>query len=295
MSYLGFIVCPSQLKPIDSAFSITHVVKISLGPRVDSTPLKLTIPHPVRDEDIWIVSEARNVFKVALKKSVQEPWPCETQSDKTKWDSESLEIWEDVPHGSNSLRSHLDSQFELYHLEYYPSLERKFPLFGIRDHTREMFYNPNLIFSKIEHSPLDVLRVVVHQPIVTSPTGSPLLFVSVHDPKMQKFLASKGKLDASHHDSVYNRIYANIQNSNKAYVNMLATQDEILLWRYIFRVNSTKLQPIAWQKSNIPLGVNSPWFSYVHFPSLSRLSVRENVLRRVQGEKSKFCKRMAEA
>ena len=92
MSYLGFIVCPSQLKPIDSAFSITHVVKISLGPRVDSTPLKLTFPHPVRDEDIWIVSEARNVFKVALKKSVQEPWPCETQSDKTKWDSESLEI-----------------------------------------------------------------------------------------------------------------------------------------------------------------------------------------------------------
>ena len=75
---------------------------------------------------------------------------------------------------------------------------------------------------------------------------------------------------------------------------MLATQDEILLWRYIFRVNSTKLQPIAWQKSNIPLGVNSPWFSYVHFPSLSRLSVRENVLRRVQGEKSKFCRRMAE-
>ena len=261
MSYLGFKVCPSQLKPLGSAFVITHTVKISLGPRVDSNPLKLTFPHPVRDEDIWIVSEARNMFKVALKKAVQDPWPCEIQGDKAKWDSGNMKIWEDVPHGSNSLRSHLDSQFELYHLEYYPSLERKVPLYNIKDHIRELFYNPNLIFFKIEHSPIDVLRIFVHQPVLTSPNGSPMLFLSIHDPKLQKFLASEGKLDASHHDSIYNRIYADVQNSNKAYLNILATPEEMLWWRYIFRVNSTKFQPITWQKDNIPLGANSAWLA----------------------------------
>ena len=269
-------MCPSQLNPSDSAFVVTHTVKFSLGPRVDSNPLKLTFPHPVRDEDIWISSQPRNVFSVALKKAVQDPWPCEIQGGKTKWDSENMKIWENVPHGSNSLRSHLDSQFELYHLQCPRSLLRKNPLNNIRVIIREMFENPQLIFLKIENSPTDILRIVIHQPVVTSPTGSPMLFLSVHDLKRQKFLASKGKLDESYHDSIYNGIYTHImENSNRRYMFTAAMPEVIFLWRYIFRVNSTKIlqkNPVTSHEdnislcANIPLGANSPWLTSLICP-----------------------------
>ncbi len=190
------------------------------------------------------------------------PWPCEIQRNDTfKWDAANLESWWDAPHGSNSMQMHLDSQFELYHLEYYPSLERTKPLNAVRDVIRNLFYQPNLGYLQLGIEPDDVLRVLVHQPCVTSPTGGPMLFLSVNDPQMQKNLASKGKLNATQHDAIFNRIYAELEASTLHYMKIHTTPEEMILWRYIFRVNSIKILPNTWQKKNIPLGADSPWLA----------------------------------
>ncbi len=273
---------PIQLaQPFESVLPITHSVTVSLDPQSQVEPLILSFPHPVLCEDVAMITGNADDCSVrfSLKKGLLEPWPCDIQADeKSKWIADHLKPWIENPCSTNSLtemKTHLDFQF----LKTPPPSLEKSPLYSICESIKVLFLNPSAKVVKIRSSPEDIWRLKVHRPVLTSPAGCPILIVSAHDSRMQKVLVGQGKMKKCDAEKEFNRVISSGQEFADEEKPMVfdATPEEMLYWRYIFHLNSTKMVPTTWQKNNIPMGSQSPWLStfisplYGDYPTMSSI------------------------
>ena len=91
----------------------------------------------------------------------------------------------------------------------------------------------------------------VHLPIRISPRGSPLLVLSA---------LNTSKIDRREAQQ-FQRVLCDGDLSKQFQIFIMKTEEEVRLFRYILRLNSTKIQPNPWQIKNLPQGGGSPYLA----------------------------------
>ena len=244
----------------DSPLVICRTFNATTCFNCDPNPLSIVFPHPYLYEDATTITGHGDLtFKISLLKGLQYPWPCEIQSiDRSRWITNNLKTWVDYFEGPHSLQVHLNCQFLLGEQSLPITSIEKSPLNSIRESIKKLFLEPKYVFLFITHQ-ADLFRVKVHQPIVISPTGCPMLVVSVHDHRMRNYLEKENKLDSKEDDKFCEKILKDGLRAGETIMEVKANPEEISLWRYLFHVNSTKIVPTLYQKEKIPVGQTSPW------------------------------------
>lgn len=265
---LNLNVTASQHKPCESA----HDVTITLSQSGDIKPLTLSFPHPFLIEEIEF-SFNRKDFSIdlELKKALLEPWPCEFQmEDSIKWVPDNLKPWKDVE-GLRSLDNHIRSQINVFK---HPSVKETSPLVAIRmalvkifssltSHKSDFVVYVRLRKPNKTQECQDVMLFQVHQPLLTSPLYSPMIIVTAFDLQQNGTREKQQTLP--------------IAMQNKAHYVYVDTPEEVQMFRYVVRVNSTKMLPTTRQKKNLihlgenaclatflsPLYLDSPFYDYI--------------------------------
>ena len=133
------------------------------------------------------------------------------------------------------------------------------PLDEVRDIIRDIFNASNRkvvsVFSitdkrRADETPDFIIKV--HQPFRTSPLGAPLLVATVVDRRLAEELVVNGKLDQAEQNAHCRRIIQDGKPSADGVVAHTYTDEGKALFRYILRLNSTKMQPTDWHKKNLP-------------------------------------------
>lgn len=248
----------SQCLPCESA----HGINVSLSQPNHMNQLALSFPHPIIVNEISATLHRKDrLIDLVLKKALYEPWPCEFQTNQSKWVVDNFEPWKDSTEMS-SLGIHLGTQFKCNVIRN-PSLLEKSDLNQVRELIKSFFFSVTVGVSKLfsvqrEDSTEDPdWYIKAHPPVRFSPNGSPILMLSVFDHRLGEKFASMGKLDAQKYAAHFFRI---LGKSNHFSAFRLSAS-EIQLFRYLLRLNSTKILPSIWQQKNLPLGENSPWLA----------------------------------
>ena len=259
----------NQQKPCESA----HEITLKLGESDDIKPLTLSFPYPFAADKIHTSIHLKDRFiGLKLKKALREPWPCEFQS-KSKWDAKVFKPWVEIK-GSRSLQSHLKSQANLFK---HPSETKTSSLERVRlsimaifssclQHSEDINLRVQL---KIPKEIPDLMLIRVHQPLLTSPVGNPTLILTVVD---FQFAETRKEFDSLTSEKNFKRIFPDYKEQDSNHVIVVNTAEEAKLFRYVLRVNSTKMLPSTWQKENIPSVENSHWLPtflsplYLHSP-----------------------------
>ena len=99
-----------------------------------------------------------------------------------------------------------------------------------------------------------------HLPVRTSPHGTPLLLLTALDFRQTERMKSLGNLDFDRLLEVAARIFG---DPSLVIRIPLASMGEERLLCFLLRLNSTKIQPMEWQRENVPLGDSStsPWLA----------------------------------
>ena len=298
-------VTTNRRKPCDSA----HELTVTISQPQNIKPLTISLPYPFLVDHIHTTLHRKDrTIILVLKKGLLEPWSCEFQSNYiSKWIQHKLKPWKGIDINSpNSLGIHLGTQFDLFKLPQ----EELFPLNQVRNIIKSLF-----IYSAVNglhtfrirqkgSSPLTDhdWYVRAHPPVRTSPTGSPVLMLSAVDHRLAQNMENEGKLDGQKAADDFFRI---MMEAGNGFVNItMDTQKEAELFRFILRLNSTKVLPSAWQSKNILLGEDSPWIAtfvsplYVDsispaFPSVAgevvKTPTRNRPIERSIGVKDKVC------
>ena len=87
----------------------------------------------------------------------------------------------------------------------------------------------------------------VHPPLRVSPLGSPILSVSVADTRLSEKLIARHIESSQVSKTDFIRIFG-----KRPCPTPIFTTNGISLLRYLFRLNSTKINPSAWQSKNLP-------------------------------------------
>ena len=104
------------------------------------------------------------------------------------------------------------------------------------------------------------IHLKVQTPLRFSPQGAPFLLVSVLDNKLADEFVRDGKYDSEILQSDYCRIFT--QGVAREFRSIFtSSREESNLFRYLLRVNSTKMRRSAWQSKNLPRGEGSPWMA----------------------------------
>jgi hypothetical protein len=109
--FTGLMITTNEQVPCESC----HDVTVSLTQPSKIKPLSLTFPFPILAKNVQATLHrtSRHV-DLLLKKSLLEPWPCEFHSKNSKWITDDLMPWENVPftpeNGLNTSEHHLTSQ-----------------------------------------------------------------------------------------------------------------------------------------------------------------------------------------
>ena len=275
------------------------------------------MPHPFLVDQIHATLHRKDrTIVLVLKKGLLEPWPYEFQSNNSsKWVQHHLKPWEekdkDGKNSLNNLALHLNTQFDLSQLSSPDFLLGTCdPLTEVRNIIKSLFVNSALNgrhtfrIQQKGSSPLTDhdWYVRAHPPVRTSPTGSPVLMLSAVDHRLAQNMENEGKLDGQKAAEDFFRI---MMEAGNGFVNItMDTQKEAELFRFILRLNSTKVLPSAWQSKNILLGEDSPWIAtfvsplYVDsispaFPSVAgevvKTPTRNRPIERSIGVKDKVC------
>ena len=261
--FTGLKVATSERKPCESS----HDVTVSLSQPINVEPLTLSFSHPVFDIHATLHRKGRFI-ELVLMKAIQEPWPCEFQaSASSRWTADNLKPWIEKKivrpaknPNLNSLEMHLNSQFNYLHLMN-PSLMERTPLTVVRDIVRALFFNASpciRIMYKDSSSDNPEWYLRVHQPILTSPLGGPMLMLSALDNRLVAILKREGKWDKREASKDFANIFPDY-SAERLMTIEIETAQQMNLWRYFLRLNSTRILPSALQKKTVPLGEDSPW------------------------------------
>ena len=210
---------------------------------------------------------------LVMKKSLNDAWPAEF-GGRSKWDTDRLvKPWRDLP-GNGTIKMHVEAQFDCVRLQSLPQSpqvsRKKNQLISVLDQVREMVrtlflshcndnksFNLFAICNKSQpNEPVFHLRV--HPPVRFTPQGSPLLLVSVFNHQLARQFIGQGKLDAEENQFDFHRIITE-RVSREVCTIRTSSANELDLFTYVLRVNSTKMRRGAWQSKNLPRGEYSPW------------------------------------
>ena len=183
-----------------------------------------------------------------------------------KWDINLFRPWRDIEeHGTFEM--HLDAQFQCDHLlmeKHLFNKEGMSALDEVREVVRTIFYghhrNSFYLFAinHFLHPDLPVMHLRIQPPVRFSPPGSPLLLVSVLDHQLARKLIADGKLDRETHEEDFHRLITE-RVSREVCTIRLSSAEELNLFRYALRVNSTLMRRSVWQSKNLPRYEDNPW------------------------------------
>ena len=259
-------VATNQQKPCESCHELTLWFIHSAD-----APLTLSFPHPILVDDIHVDAHKDNSFDLVFKKALWEPWPLEFQKDRrSKWTLDGLTPWKE-----GNLEAHLRSQFNLIvEPSGLKSLKR----------VREMIQSIFLDLSKADGDVFfsiqptgspgpenrDYWYLRIHPPILTSPLGTPLLVVSAIDNQLaEKLVFQRHRTHRENTDEV-GLIFNKPIDEN--FTILSGTLEELQLFRYVLRLNSTRMVPNTWQEEYLLLEENSHLLAtylsplYIDFP-----------------------------
>ncbi len=228
----------------------------------------ITFPYPVKVNDrspMYVdfvqISNCQNDFATTLRmqKALREPFPREF--DHPKWPENCLKPW-DERDDLNSIETHVDNQFvSILH----DPLLHKSPLNRIRGLIRCMFLNALTLSSEIfvikwHDLAKDMSKILypawyirVHQPILTFSTGVPILVLSAMDFYRGYNLVTERKLHRDKFLGHMGRLYCpEGVDTDHTDIGTTYTREEMELFRYVLRLNSTKIEPNTWQINNLP-------------------------------------------
>ena len=266
--YTGLKVATDQRKPCESA----HEVTLSLSQPQSIKPLTMSFPHPVLVDNIRATLHRQDRYvDLILTKALREPWPIEFRAiENSKLDVERLKSWEDKDKNS-SLGVHLSTQFNVRFLTN-PSEVIKSALDEVREiikslfvgaavHRQEFYGIQRRGPSATPSASSAAWYIRAHLPIRTTLNGTPILMLSVVDNLLAEKLTEAKKLNKEKALADFTRLFSKNISTGNVLTTFMDSEEEVQLWRYVLRLNSTKMVPSAWQKKNLPLGENSPWLA----------------------------------
>jgi hypothetical protein len=227
-----------------------HEITVSLTHPSEIKPLSLTFPYPILAKNVQATLHRKSQHvDLLVKKSLLEPWPCEFHTKKSKWIIDDLVPWKNESLKSenvfNSVEHHLSSQFlsKDFNLGHYldsksSALESlRFKLVALMSGNSEFVsYGRND----------DWYLLKLHQPLLTSPMGTPILLITSLDDSLtlklrQKFVSTdptvlKEELD---HCVILTKVFPKGAHKDK-YVVDADTEEEFQLFRFLLRLNSTR-------------------------------------------------------
>ena len=202
-------------------------------------------------------------IRVVLKKALLEPWPCQF-NNSAKWKVEKFVPWtEPQPNVRlTRLMIHLAGQMEA-HSPIASSSDLLTPLEDVRRLILKMFTvcEKEYFFVSTKNGCQDpFFHFRAHPPVLTNPSGSPILLISAEDHCLSEKLVAKGKLKSKEALEDFQRIFSPRMKRQMVNLEIISEETADLL-RYVLRLNSTKMIPTAWQQENLPLGKNSPYLA----------------------------------
>ena len=220
-----------------------------------------------------LIGPKNNTIQVKLKKCFNDPWPDEF-GGRSKWDINLFQPWEEDSSSHGKLKDHIDAQFDCTDLLLSKNCMQKtdspiYALNEVRVMIRAIFYghHRNSFNHFTIHDPRNpiepTLHLKIHPPVRYSPHGAPLLLVTCFDHQLAKRL-ERGESD-------FQQLV--VQGVSREVCPISTSTDEELdLFRYLLRVNSTRMRRSAWQSKNIPRGEDgNPWMSTFVSPLYSEV------------------------
>ena len=247
LHFTGLKVTTNEKAPCESCHDITF----SLDQPSKIKPLSISFPFPILAKDVraTLHRKSRHVDLV-LKKSLQEPWPCEFHTKTSKWIVDDLLPWENSSSDSmfNIIEHHLASQFSsLEEIDAEKSLDPKCSaLHSFRLKIMAMMLDDVEYVSYGRNNDWYLLKL--HRPILTSPMGSPILLITALDDNyvkdMTKRITPKNLpivKEVVDHTLIYNKVFPFGTSGPKKKLDFDAgTEEEFQLFRFLLRLNSTR-------------------------------------------------------
>ena len=234
----------------------------------EASLLTLEFPWPVLIQGIKTSLATDKSIHVVLKKCVDDAFPGD-YGGRSKWDINRFLPWKELA-TNGRLKDHMEAQFQCNQLILMKScLKDPKPLPAlddVREIIRAIFYghHNNSFQLMTVHGPENpddpVFFIRIHPPVRFSPHGSPLLLVSVIDYPRLEELIGQGKVDREAFQADFHRLVTE-GVSKEVCIIRTSTNEEINLFRYVLRVNSTKMRRSVWQSRNLPRGEDTPWIS----------------------------------
>ncbi|XP_046448552.1 uncharacterized protein LOC124197216 [Daphnia pulex] len=248
----GLKISTSEKAPCQSCHDVTVS---ATQPRIIK-PLSLTFPFPILAKNVQATlhPKSRHV-DLLLKKSLLEPWPCEFHSKKYKWIIGDLVPWKNEPltseDGFKNVEHHLRSQFVSKEISFAHFRDSKC---SASDKLR--FKLGVLMASDAEFVSYgrndDRYLLKLHRPLLTSPTGTPILLITALHVLKEKETEQR---------KIVEKVFPLGTPKDIKRIMDAETDEEFQLFRFLLRLNSTRIVPSKWQKKNIPLGGSSPWLA----------------------------------
>ena len=205
-------------------------------------------------------------IKISVKKCVDDAFPGD-YGGRSKWDINRCLPWKELA-TNGRLRDHLEAQFDCTDFSLAKCCIRtsksSSALDEVRDIIRAIFYghyNNSFQFMAVHgvENPDDrIFFIRIHPPVRFSPHGCPLLLVSVIDYPRLEELIEQGKVDREAFQSEFHRLVTE-GVSKEVCIIRASSNEELSLFRYVLRVNSTKMRRSVWQSRNLPRGDDHPW------------------------------------
>ena len=250
----------------------SHQIPVSL---TAIEPITVTLPYPILPDSIKAtLRRTEGLVEIVMKKALYDLWPEDaTRHQKFRWNVENLQEWTN----EKSLIYHTMAQFSVIHCDNPKNVLSKleFPLTTVRALIGglfcEMMLRQDVLFQLMEEGSPEKPHwcIRLHPPVRVSPQGTPIIFLSALDVRLQQQLKEEGKISASQSKQDFRRVFAGptparpkllpeeLDNPSNIYIKA----EDVGLFRYILRLNSTKMNPTSWQKENLPLDQPSPWLA----------------------------------
>lgn len=250
-----------ELAPCESV----HRVTVSL---TKVKPITLYFPHPVMAGNIRATLRRKERFiELDLDKALTEPCPAEFgRSVGTRWNADAFPPFSDACH---PLDHHLRVQFHI-DAEKEGRGDKKgehgkvSALDEVRRLIRAMFIKATsegrqFFQVKVARKEQADWFIIAHLPVLCSPLKTPLIPLTAHD----SLLADGPLIGKEKWLEDFRRIGADFTNRGaKPQTLILKSQEAARLFRYVLRLNSTRILPNSWQRGNLPDGgfaCDTPW------------------------------------
>ncbi len=250
LHFTGLKVTTNEKAPCESCHDIT----VSLNQPSQIKPLAISFPFPILATNLQATLHRKSRhIDLVLKKSLQEPWPCEFHTSLTsKWIIDDLVPWENSPSNRifNTIEHHLASQFSsLEEMDAKKSLNLNqcSALLSLRSNLVTMMTIKDVEYVSYGRNNERYL-LKLHYPLLTSPKGCPILLITALDDNQAKNITKRKTpknvpiiKEFADHTMIYNKVFPFGPLGYKEQLELNAeTEEEFHLFRFLLRLNSTR-------------------------------------------------------